>query len=244
MLATPPFNPKDWGAARLQQDPRWRFGVPPAQNANFAWVQHIIHHMAPRGLAGFVLANGAMTTASGGEGEIRAAIVEADLVDCMVALPAQLFYSTQIPVSLWLLARDKADPRLRDRRGQILMIDARDLGGMVDRTHRELREDEVTRLVDLYHTWRGDPVPGDSKPRAHADVPGLCRSVGLAEIAALEHVLAPGRYVAPPAPPTPLRPFVDELADIEKTLRGQLAEARALDEQLGALLDSLHRPTT
>ena len=242
VLANPPFNTKDWGAARLQDDPRWRFGAPPAQNANFAWVSHIIHHMAPRGLAGFVLANGAMTTSSAGEGEIRRAIVEADLVDCMVALPAQLFYSTQIPVSLWLLARDKADPRLRDRRGQILMIDARDLGGMVDRTHRELQPAEIERLVGLYHTWRGDPVLGDSK-RTHADVPGLCRSVELAEVAALGHILAPGRYIASADPPTPLRPFADELADIDTALRAQLAQARELDELLGELLDHLRPPT-
>ena len=243
VLANPPFNTKDWGAARLQDDPRWRFGVPPAQNANFAWVQHIIHHMAPRGLAGFVLANGAMTASTAGEGEIRRAIVEADLVDCMVALPAQLFYSTQIPVSLWLLARDKADPRLRDRRGQVLMIDARGLGSMVDRTHRELLPDEVARLVDLYHAWRGDPVPKDSSPRSHADVPGLCRSVSLAEIAALEHVLAPGRYVAAAAPTTPERPFAAELAEIDAALRAQLAQAGELDRQLAALLDHL-RPSS
>jgi len=242
VLANPPFNTKDWGAARLQGDPRWRFGAPPAQNANFAWVSHIIHHMAPRGLAGFVLANGAMTTSSAGEGEIRRAIVEADLVDCMVALPAQLFYSTQIPVSLWLLARDKADPRLRDRRGHILMIDARDLGGMVDRTHRELQPAEIERLLGLYHTWRGDPVPGASK-RTHVDVPGLCRSVALAEVAALDHILAPGRYIASADPPTPQRPFADELADIDAALRGQLAQARELDDLLGELLDHLRPPT-
>ena len=244
VLANPPFNTKDWGAARLQADPRWRFGVPPAQNANFAWVSHIIHHLAPRGLAGFVLANGAMTTSSGGEGEIRRAIVEADLVDCMVALPAQLFYSTQIPVCLWLLARDKTDPRLRDRRGQVLMIDARDLGSMADRTHRELLDPDLDRLVSLYHAWRGDPppVPGDRLRLAYTDVPGLARSVTLADIAAQDHNLAPGRYVAPAAPPTPLRPFADELAEIDKTLRAQLCEARTLDDQLTELLDHLRRP--
>jgi type I restriction enzyme M protein len=239
VLANPPFNTKDWGAARLQDDPRWRFGAPPAQNANFAWVQHIIHHMAPQGLAGFVLANGAMTASTAGEGEIRRAIVEADLVDCMVALPPQLFYSTQIPVSLWLLARDKADPRLRRRPGEVLMIDARDLGTMVDRTHRELLPEEVARVVEHYHVWRGDPVPGDMSRRGHVDVPGLCRSVTLAEIAALGHVLAPGRYVASAAPSGPRRAFADELADIDAALREQLARAAALDSQLTALLDHL-----
>ncbi len=239
VLANPPFNTKDWGAARLQDDPRWRFGAPPAQNANFAWVQHIIHHMAPQGLAGFVLANGAMTASTAGEGDIRRAIVEADLVDCMVALPPQLFYSTQIPVSLWLLARDKTDPRLRKRQGQVLMIDARDLGTMVDRTHRELLPEEIARIVDHYHTWRGDPVPGDRSKSEYVDVPGLCRSVPLDEIAALGHVLAPGRYVASAAPSSPRRAFADELADIDATLREQLASAAALDLQLIALLDHL-----
>ena len=239
VLANPPFNTKDWGAARLQDDPRWRFGAPPPQNANFAWVQHIIHHMAPQGLAGLVLANGAMTASTAGEGEIRRAIVEADLVDCMVALPPQLFYSTQIPVSLWILARDKADPRLRRRGGQVLMIDARDLGTMVDRTHRELLPEEIARIVDHYHVWRGDPVPGDRSPREHVDAPGLCRSVTLAKLAALGHVLAPGRYVASAAPSGPRRAFADELADIDANLREQLASAGALDQQLIALLDHL-----
>jgi type I restriction enzyme M protein len=240
VLANPPFNTKDWGAARLQDDPRWRFGVPPPQNANFAWVQHIIHHLAPRGLAGFVLANGAMTASTAGEGEIRRRIIDADLIDCMVALPGQLFYSTQIPVSLWVLARDKADPRLRARKGEVLMLDARDLGTMVDRTHRELQDAEIDRLADLYHAWRGDPVPGD-RSRRYADVPGLSRAVTLAEIAELGGMLAPGRFVAPPAPPTPLRPYVDELAEIDATLRMQMSRAAELDREIAGLLDHLRR---
>lgn len=242
VLANPPFNTKDWGAQHLQQDPRWRFGVPPAQNANFAWVQHILHHTAARGFAGFVLANGAMTASTAGEGEIRKAIVRADLIDCMVALPSQLFYSTQIPVSLWLLAKDRADPRYRDRRGQILMIDARDMGVMVDRIHRELRDDEVDRIAAAYHAWRGDTIPG-TKAKPYEDVPGLCRSVTQAEIARLGGVLAPGRYVGPPAPPTPLRPFVDELAEIDKHLRAQISRAGELDRQITGLLDHLSQKT-
>jgi type I restriction enzyme M protein len=238
VLANPPFNTKDWGAQHLQNDPRWRFGVPPAQNANFAWVQHILHHTAPQGFAGFVLANGAMTASTAGEGEIRKAIVRADLIDCMVALPGQLFYSTQIPVSLWILAKDRADPRYRDRRGQILMIDARDTGVMVDRIHRELRDEEIERISAAYHAWRGDHVAG-AKPARYEDVPGLCRSVTQAEIARLGGVLAPGRYVGPPAPPTPLRPFVDELAEIDRNLRAQIARGAELDSQISGLLDHL-----
>ena len=156
ILDNPPFNVSDWGGERLREDKRWRYGVPPAGNANFAWVQHIIHHLSPSGVAGFVLANGSMSSNQSGEGEIRKAIIEADLVDCMVALPGQLFYSTQIPACLWFLARDKsglpspggrgAGGEGRDRRGQVLFIDARQMGRMVDRTHRELTERTSARL--------------------------------------------------------------------------------------------------
>ena len=147
VLANPPFNDSDWGGDRLQDDVRWKYGVPPAGNANFAWVQHFIHHLRPNGLAGFVLANGSMSSNQSGEGEIRKAIVEADLVDCMVALPGQLFYSTQIPVCLWFLARDKRNGRFRDRRGGTLFIDARKLGRMIDRTQREMTAEDVARIA-------------------------------------------------------------------------------------------------
>jgi type I restriction enzyme M protein len=156
VLANPPFNDSDWRGELLRNDKRWVFGTPPAGNANFAWVQHFIHHLAPNGTAGFVLANGSMSSNQSGEGEIRKAIVEADLVDCMVAMPGQLFYATQIPVCLWFLARDKKNGRFRDRRGETLFIDARKLGAMVDRVHRELTDSDVTKITDTYHAWRGD----------------------------------------------------------------------------------------
>ena len=145
--------------------------MPPAGNANFAWVQHFIHHLAPTGIAGFVLANGSMSTNQSGEGEIRRSIIEADLVDCMVALPGQLFYSTQIPVCLWFLARDRRNGRFRDRRGETLFIDARKMGTLVDRTHRELTDDDVAKIAGTYHAWRGDEGAGE-----YADVPGFCRA--------------------------------------------------------------------
>ena len=152
ILANPPFNISDWGGDRLRDDKRWQFGKPPVGNANFAWVQHIIHHLAPTGIAGFVLANGSMSSNQSGEGEIRKNIIEADLVDCMIALPGQLFYSTPIPACLWFLARDKKQPAgFRDRRGEVLFIDARKLGRMADRTHRELTDDEITRIAGMYH---------------------------------------------------------------------------------------------
>src|SRR6266705_3387512 len=147
ILANPPFNVSDWGGERLREDKRWKYGVPPASNANFAWVQHIVHHLAPAGLAGFVLANGSMSSNQSGEGEIRKKLIEADLVDCMVALPGQLFYSTQIPVCLWFLARNQRNSRLQDRRSKTLFIDARKLGHLIDRVHRELSEDEINRIA-------------------------------------------------------------------------------------------------
>src|SRR5512139_1095299 len=156
ILANPPFNISDWGGERLRDDKRWKYGVPPAGNANFAWVQHIVHHLAPAGVAGFVLSNGSMSSNQSGEGEIRKNLIDADLVDCMVALPGQLFYSTQIPACLWFLARDRKNGNFRDRRGQILFIDARKLGRMVDRTHRELTDEDIVRIADTYHAWRGE----------------------------------------------------------------------------------------
>src|SRR3989475_4705174 len=171
ILANPPFNVSDWRGELLREDKRWKYGVPPAGNANFAWVQHIVHHLAPAGHAGFVLANGSMSSNQSGEGEIRKNLVEADLVDCMVALPGQLFYSTQIPACLWFLARDKKDGKFRDRRGQMLFLDARKLGRMVDRTHRELTDEDIARIANTYHAWRGEKDAGK-----YADVPGFCRA--------------------------------------------------------------------
>src|SRR5213075_1303927 len=179
VLANPPFNDSDWRGELLKEDKRWAHGVPPAGNANFAWVQHFIHHLAPTGMAGFVLANGSMSSNQSGEGEIRRAIIEADLVDCMVALPGQLFYSTQIPVCLWFLSRDKHNTKFRDRRRQTLFIDARKLGHLVDRVHRELSDEEARRIAKTYHAWRclDDPLRNlHSEVREYGDVPGFSKS--------------------------------------------------------------------
>src|SRR2546426_8095223 len=151
----------DWGGDGLREDVRWKFGVPPARNANYAWIEHIIYHLAPSGTAGFVMANGTMVSNSSGEGEIRKAIVEGDLVDCMVALPGQLFYGSQIPVCLWFLARDRMNGRFRDRRGHVFFIDARKVGRMVDRTHRELTDEDIARIARTYHAWRGEENAGE-----------------------------------------------------------------------------------
>ncbi len=234
ILANPPFNISDWGGERLREDKRWQFGAPPAGNANFAWVQHIVHHLAPTGVAGFVLANGSMSSNQSGEGEIRKALVEAGLVDCMVALPGQLFYSTQIPACLWFLARDRRNGRFRDRRGEILFIDARKLGRMADRTHKELTDEDITRIATTYHAWRGEKDAGE-----YADVPGYCRSAPVEEVAKHAHVLTPGRYVGAEDVEDDGEPFDAKMKRLAAVLSEQQSQAAALDAAIAANLKAL-----
>ena len=226
ILANPHFNDSDWGGERLREDVRWRYGAPPPGNANFAWVQHMAHHLAPGGRAGFVLANGSMSTQQSGEGDIRRALIEAGLVDCMVALPGQLFYSTPIPACLWFLARD------RERAGETLFIDARALGRMVDRTHRELTAGDIARVAGAFHAWRD----GDG---GYADEPGFCRAATLDDIRAHGHVLTPGRYVGAVARDDEDEPIAEALARLGAEWRGQRAEAARLDEAIAQSLDRL-----
>jgi len=218
----------------LKDDKRWVYGVPPAGNANFAWVQHFIHRLAPTGLAGFVLANGSMSSNQSGEGEIRKNIVEADLVDCMVALPGQLFYSTQIPVCLWFLARSKRNGRFRDRRGETLFIDARKLGMLVDRVHRELTDEDIARIAGTYHTWRGDKGAAE-----YADVAGFCKAATLEDIRKHGHVLTPGRYVGAEVADEDDEPFEEKMKRLTVTLREQTDEAARLDSAIRANLTDL-----
>jgi type I restriction enzyme M protein len=234
ILANPPFNISDWGGERLRHDKRWQYGAPPVGNANFAWVQHIVHHLAPTGVAGFVLANGSMSSNQSGEGEIRKCLIEADLVDCMVALPGQLFYSTQIPACLWFLARDRRNGKFRDRRGHVLFIDARKLGRMVDRTHRELTDEDIARIADTYHAWRGEKEAG-----TYADVPGFCKSAPLDEVRKHGHVLTPGRYVGAEAQEDDGEPFAEKMQRLAAQLREQRAEAGKLDAAIVANLKEL-----
>ncbi|MHB8059860.1 MAG: N-6 DNA methylase, partial [Gaiellaceae bacterium] len=234
VLANPPFNDSDWNGKLLFDNKRWVYGVPPAGNANFAWVQHFIHHLAPTGIAGFVLANGSMSSNQSGEGEIRKNMIEADLIDCMIALPGQLFYSTQIPVCLWFVARDKRNNRFRDRRGETLFIDARKLGSMIDRVHRELTDEDIARVAGTYHAWRGDPDVGE-----YADVPGFCKAASLEEIRKHGHVLTPGRYVGAEALEDDGEPFEEKMKRLTATLREQQAEAEKLDAAIAENLKAL-----
>jgi len=235
VLANPPFNDSDWRGDLLKDDKRWKFGLPPGSNANFAWVQHFIHHLAPTGLAGFVLANGSMSSNQSGEGDIRKNIIEADLVDCMVALPAQLFYSTQIPVCLWFIARDKKNGRFRDRRGKTLFIDARKLGTMTDRVHRELLDEDIHKIADTYHAWRGDK---ESKKK-YKDVPGFCQSATVEDIRHHDHILTPGRYVGAADLEADGEPFEEKMERLTDELRDQTKRSTKLDKIIWANLEDI-----
>ena len=234
VIANPPFNDSDW--FRKDDDVRWTHGVPPKGNANFAWVQHFIHHLAPQGMAGFVLANGSMSSNQSGEGDIRRALIEADLVDCMVALPGQLFYSTQIPVCLWFLAKSKATDSqrgFRDRCGETLFIDARKLGTLIDRVHRELLEADLEKISGTYHRWRR--AGGD-----YEDVPGFCKSATTAAIAAHGHVLTPGRYVGAEEVADDGEPFAEKMPRLVAELQAQFAESAKLEATIMANLKRLN----
>ncbi|OHV83317.1 class I SAM-dependent DNA methyltransferase [Ensifer sp. LCM 4579] len=246
ILANPPFNISDWGGERRRSDVRWKFGVPPVSNANFAWVQHMVHHLAPHGLAGLILANGSLSSNQAGEGEIRAEMIHHDIVDCIVSLPSQLFYTTQIPVCMWFLARDKSngllrDKRLRDRRGETLFIDARSLGHMETRTLRALsspndveegEESDIGKIVEAYHAWREGRAD-------YSDVPGFCRSVKKEEIESHGFVLTPGRYVGAAKIEEEGTPFEKRFAELKARLAEQQETASQLDAALARCLSAV-----
>jgi type I restriction enzyme M protein len=278
IMANPPFNLKAWrGADELTDDPRWSgYEVPPTGNANYGWILHMVSKLSENGVAGFVLANGAMSTSTKGEGDIRQKLIENDLVDCMIALPGQLFYTTQIPVCLWFLTKNKKALSLpspsgrgaggegdivrnfRDRTGETLFIDARNHGTMVDRTHKELTESDLSEITDTYHRWRSDKYkPKKYKPEAqasessqpeasasgtsdqYADRPGFCKSATIADIAANDFVLTPGRYVGA----TPLEddgiPFETKMTELTTTLYQQMEDAEKLGNAIRKNLEAL-----
>jgi len=250
LLANPPFNMEDWGFSQVENDARWRFGTPPQAgarkqsdgstinvdggNANYAWIQHFIHHLAPNGLAGFVMANGSMSTSTGAELAIRRSIIEADLVDCMIAMPGQLFYTTQIPVCLWFLARDKKNSGFRDRRGETLFIDARKMGALTDRTHRELTEEDIAAITRTYHAWRGEAKDG-----AYEDVAGFCYSATAEKIEKNNFVLTPGRYVGIEEEEDDGIPFEEKMEKLSAKLGEQMRQSTDLDEHIKVNLQEL-----
>ncbi len=232
ILANPPFNISEWGGERLENDVRWKYGTPPTGNANYAWVQHFIHHLAPGGTAGFVLANGSMSSMQSGEGDIRQRIVEADLVDCIIACPGQLFYATQIPVCLWFLTKKKTGKGHRDRRGEMLFIDARKLGRMETRVHRVLDPEDIAKVADTYHAWRN--ADGD-----YEDVAGFCKSSTTEEVGGHDFVLTPGRYVGAEYIEDDGEPFEEKMERLTTELVSQMTEGNALDEQIRSALGGL-----
>ena len=234
ILANPPFNISDWGGERLVEDKRWKYGVPPKGNANYGWIQHIVYHLKTGGTAGFVLANGSMSTNQSNEREIRKNLIEENIIDCMVAMPGQLFYSTQIPVCLWFLARNRQGGKFRDRVNEILFIDARSLGRMVDRTHRELTNENIQQITNAYHAWRSGNGEFD-----YADVPGFCKSVAIAEVRKYDYVLTPGRYVGTAPQEEDDEPFEDKMRRLVAQLREQQTEAARLDTAIADNLEAL-----
>jgi type I restriction enzyme M protein len=225
VIANPPFNDSDWSGENLREDGRWKYGVPPVGNANFAWVQHFISHLSPTGIAGFVLANGSMSSNTSGEGDIRKSIVEADVVDCMVALPAQLFYNTMIPACLWFCARDKKNHKFKDRRGEVLFIDARNMGQLIDRRHKELSKEDIAKIAATYHAWRGEGGK-------YEDVKGFCKAAKLDEIRKHEHILTPGRYVGTEDVEEDNEAFEEKMKKLTSSLSEQMEKSRKLDEEI------------
>ncbi len=243
IMANPPFNVSDWWRKSLAEDARWQhFGTPPQGNANFAWLSHIYHHLAPRGTAGVVLANGSMSSQSGSEGDIRRQMVEKDAVDCMVALPGQLFYSTQIPACLWFLARDKTANGHRDRNGEVLFIDARNMGHMVDRTRREFSDRDIEKIIQTYHSWRSKPENLEALGlKSYEDVPGFCRSVSRETIAKEGYVLTPGRYVGSEADEDDGVPFEERFTALRDKLKAQFVEGRELEVRVTNALGGIQQ---
>lgn len=234
ILANPPFNISDWGGDRLKEDVRWKYGIPPASNANYAWLQHIVHHLKANGSAGVVLANGSMSSNNSGEDVIRKAMVEADVVDCMVALPGQLFYSTTIPACLWFLTKDKQHKGWRDRKGEVLFIDARKMGFLVDRVRRELTDEDIQTIADTYHVWRGE-----ARTEKYEDIAGYCASVKLKDIEKNGYLLTAGTYVGAEDIEDTDEDFEAKMLELTLKLSQQITEGAKLDELIKKNLQGL-----
>ncbi|MEX0778103.1 MAG: class I SAM-dependent DNA methyltransferase [Balneolales bacterium] len=231
IIANPPFNVSDWGGDLMRTDGRWAYGTPPTGNANYAWIQHFLYHLAPSGQAGFVLAKGSLTSKSSGEGEIRKALIDADLIDCIVNLPAKLFLNTQIPASLWFMGRNRSNGKFRDRSGEILFIDARNLGHLINRRTKELSEEDISQITDTYHHWRN---PDGN----YEDVKGFCASATTERVADLDYVLTPGRYVGL-AEEVDDFDFAERFASLKAEFEEQLKEEAELNERISENLQKV-----
>ena len=232
VLANPPFNISDWWEPKLADDPRWKYGTPPQGNANFAWVQHFVYHLSPKGTAGFVLANGSLSSKSGGEGEIRKRLLEADLVDCIVAMPDRLFYNVAISVTLWFISKDRHGNGHRKREGEVLFIDATKLGTMVTRRLRELDDSDIAKVADTYHSWR-------NHAGGYENVPGFCRSATFDQIKQQDFILTPGRYISPVEAEVGDEPLAAKIARLTQTLMAEFSEGHALEKEIAARLRGL-----
>jgi len=224
VIANPPFNDSDWSGELLRNDGRWKYGVPPVSNANYAWIQHFLYHLSPKGTAGFVMAKGSLSSKTNGEGEIRKNIIEAPLVDCIVNLPTKLFLNTQIPACLWFLSREKETNSNHPRRNKILFIDARNMGTLINRRTRQLTDDDIRKIADTYHSWKKDDG-------SYKDVPGFCKSATLDEVRELDYVLTPGRYVGLPEEEDDFD-FEERVKKLTAELKAQMEESKKLDERI------------
>lgn len=232
VLANPPFNDSDWSGESLREDVRWKFGTPPAGNANYAWIQHFIHHLSPSGIAGFVMANGALSSNTSGEGKIRETMIKAGLIDCIIALPDKLFYTTQIPATLWFVSRDRYNHKFRDRHDEILFIDARKLGKLIDRRHRELSEEELQRVSETYHNWR-------NKNGKYEDLKGFCKAAKIDEVEKNGYVLTPGRYVGSDFIMEDDEIFEEKMKRLTKKLAEQFKQSKDLEQKIKENLEKV-----
>ncbi|MBU3924477.1 type I restriction-modification system subunit M [Patescibacteria group bacterium] len=242
ILANPPFNISDWGGERLKDDVRWKYGAPSAGNANYAWIQHMIHHLAPTGIAGYVLANGSLSSNTSGEGEIRKNLIKKGLVDCIVAMPSQLFYTTQIPACLWFVSRDRYDHKFRNRHDEILFIDARKMGTMVTRKNRELTNEDIQKIAGAYHAWRninGKPASAKTTAGRYKDVKGFCKAAKISEVEKNGFVLTPGRYVGSDYVEEDDGVFEEKMAILTKELSGQFKQSKELEDRIRKNLKSI-----
>ena len=238
ILANPPFNISDWGGERLREDVRWKYGTPPTGNANYGWIQHFIHHLSPTGIAGFVMANGSLASNTSGEGEIRKNMIKAGLVDCIVAMPDKLFYTVQIPACLWFVSRNRYNNKFRDRHDEILFIDARKLGKLVDRRHRELSDEELQKISQTYHNWR-NPSTRSGPGKKYEDVKGFCKAAPIEKVEKNGYILTPGRYVGTDFVEEDDEVFEEKMTRLTKDLSEQFKQSKELEQKIKENLEKV-----